>query len=215
MKKEDIPDLNIFMMCDKLNNSAISKLPTDFSIRKCTPNDLKLWKEFPFDNEEEKNKYHDFMTNYFNDVYGSNVDEFYNRCLFVYDDLSNKPVATCFIWKAYSRINTIHWFKTLKEYEGKGLGRALLSYIMKSLNDEDYPVYLHTQPGSFRAIGLYSDFGFKIVTNQKIGYRKNDYKKCLPILKQFMKKEHFDNLKFIEAPNFFDESAKTSKINEF
>lgn len=211
----EIPDLNIFMMCEKLNSSALSKLPEGFYIRNCTPGELKLWKEFPFDTTEDKNKYYDYMTNYFNEVYGSNIAEFYNRCLFVCESKNNKPVATCFIWKAYNKINTIHWLKVLKEYEGKGLGRALLSHIMTSLNDDDYPVFLHTQPGSFRAIGLYSAFGFKIITNKIIGYRKNEYKESLPILKQHMTKEAFEKLKFAEAPTIFDESAKTTKTSHF
>jgi len=215
MKEQEIPDLNIFMMCDKLNNNALSKLPEGFHIRTCKPEELRIWKQFPFDNVKDKKEYYEYMSNYFNDVYGNNLNEFYNRCLFVCEDKTDKPVATCFLWKAYNKINTIHWFKTLKEYEGKGLGRALLSYIMCALNEDDYPVFLHTQPSSFKAIGLYSNFGFKIVTNNVIGYRKNNYKECLPILKQFMKEEAFNNLEFIEAPPLFDESAKTSKTNQF
>ena len=202
-------------MCDKLNNAALSQLPKGFHIRTYRSEELKIWMEFPFDNENDKKTYYEFMNDYFNDVYGNNKEEFYNRCLFVCDDKTDKPICTCFVWRAYNKINTIHWFKTLKEYEGKGLGRSLLSYIMCSLNDDDYPVFLHTQPSSFRAIGLYSNFGFKIVTNKTIGYRKNDYEECLPILKQFMRKETFDNLEFVEAPMIFDESAKTSKTNQF
>lgn len=215
MREQDIPDLNLFMMCERLNKNALSELPSGFHIRTCRPNELSIWKEFPFDTESDKKEYFEYMSDYFNNVYGSNLDEFYNRCLFVCDDITDKPVATCFIWKAYNKINTIHWFKTLKEYEGKGLERALLSYIMNSLNESDYPVFLHTQPSSFRAIGLYSNFGFKIVTNQTIGYRENNYEECLPILKQFMKKEAFDSLAFTEAPLIFDESAKSSKVSQF
>lgn len=215
MREQDIPDLNIFMMCERLNENALSKLPDGFHIRTCRPDELKIWKEFPFDNDEDKTNYYEYMSNYFNNVYGKDIDEFYNRCLFVCDDKTDKPVSTCFVWKAYNKINTIHWFKTLKEYEGKGLGRALLSYIMISLKEDDYPIFLHTQPSSFRAIGLYSDFGFKIVTNNTIGFRENNYKECLPILKQFMKKESFDKLQFEEAPSVFDESAKISKTSQF
>ena len=86
---------------------------------------------------------------------------------------------------------------------------------MVSLKEDDYPIFLHTQPGSFRAIGLYSNFGFKIVTNKSIGFRENNYKECLPILKQFMTEESFNNLQFEEAPLIFDESAKSSKISQF
>ncbi|MEE3343163.1 MAG: GNAT family N-acetyltransferase [Bacilli bacterium] len=215
LKEQDIPDLNIFMMCDRLNTKALSKLSEEFYIRTCREDELKLWKEFPFDNAQDKKDNINYMTNYFNDVYSNKIDEFYKRCLFVCEKKTDKPIATCFIWKSYNKINTIHWFKTLKEYEGKGIGRALLSYIMLSLDQEDYPVFLHTQPSSFRAIGLYSDFGFKIVTNKTIGYRDNNYKESLPILKQFMQTDKYNNLKFIEAPSLFNESAKTSKINQF
>ena len=214
MREQDIPDLNIFMMCDRLNEDALSDLPSGYHIRNCRPDELELWMEFPFDNQEDKINYKDFMKNYYNNVYKKQEDEFYKRCLFICDK-NDKPITTCFIWKAYGRINTMHWFKTLKEYENKGLGRALLSYIMKPLKDNDYPIYLHTQPGSFRAIGLYSDFGFKIVTNKTIGYKNNDYEECIPILKEFMRKDRFDKLEFILAPKEFDESAKTSKIDEF
>lgn len=35
------------------------------------------------------------------------------------------------------------------DYEGKGIGRALLSYVLKSLPVNKYPVFLHTQPDKF------------------------------------------------------------------
>lgn len=215
IKEQEIPDLNIFMMCEKLNTNALSQIPKGFHIRNCKPEELKIWMGFPFDNEEDKKNYYEFMNSYFNDVYGNNIEEFYNRCLFLCEDITDKPIATCFVWKAYDKINTIHWFKTLKEYEGKGLGRTLLSHIMSSLNEEDYPIFLHTQPSSFRAIGLYSDFGFKIITNKTIGYRTNDIEESLVILKQFMRKEAFERLQFVEAPFIFEETAKTSKQNQF
>lgn len=215
MLEKDIPDLNIFMMCDKLNTSTLKELPNGFHIRNCRPNELKIWMEFPFDNEDDKKNNYQYMCDYFKNVYGNNEEEFYKRCLFVCEDKTEKPIATCFIWKSYNKINTIHWFKTLKEYEGKGLGKSLLSHIMKSLKEEDYPIFLHTQPASFRAIGLYSSFGFKIITNEVIGYRENNYKESLPILKQFMNEESFNKLEFIEAPPSFDEAAKSSKISQF
>jgi len=215
MLEKDIPDLNIFMMCDHLDQGALRDIPKGFNIRPCKPNELDIWKAFPFDNDEDKKAYYNYMTEYFNSVYLEQKDEFYQKCLFLCEDKTDKPVATCFIWKAYNKINTIHWFKTIKQYEGKGLGRALLSYIMNSLDESEYPVFLHTQPGSFRAIGLYSSIGFKIVTNDVIGYRENHYKESLPILKQFMTQETFENLQFIEAPDILNESAKSKQDSQF
>lgn len=215
MEEKDIPDLNIFMMCDKVNENAFSNLDNTYYIRNCKKDELDIWKAFPFDNEEDKRNYYQFMNDYFKNVYGKREKEFFDRCLFVCEKKTDKPVSTCFIWKAYNKINTIHWFKTLKEYEGKGIGRALLTYLMKNLNEDELPVYLHTQPSSFRAIGLYSNFGFKIVTNPSIGYRDNHYKQSLEILKRFMRKDAFEKLKFIEAPETFNVAAKASKESEF
>ena len=215
MEEKDIPDLNIFMMCEKVNTSAFSDLNKNYYIRNCREDELDIWKEFHFNNKEDKKKYYQYMTNYLKNVYEDKEKEFFSKCLFICEKSTNKPVSTCFIWKAYDKIHTIHWFKTLKNHEGKGLGRALLTYLLKDLQQKDLPIYLHTQPSSFRAIGLYSDFGFKIVTNQSIGYRNNDYKEALPILKQFMRKDTFDNLKFTKAPTLFDEVAKSSKEPQF
>jgi len=215
MLEKDIPDLNIFMMCDYLNQDALRDIPKGFYVRTCKPEELDVWKAFPFDNDDDKKSYYDYMTEYFNSVYLEKKEEFYLKCLFLCEEKTDKPVSTCFIWKAYNKINTIHWFKTIKEYEGRGLGRALLSYIMSSLDKIEYPIFLHTQPGSFRAIGLYSSFGFKIVTNDIIGYRENHYKESLPILKQFMTPKTFQGLQFTEAPAILDECARIAKISQF
>ncbi len=213
MLEKNIPDKNIFMMCEKLNKNALTKLPDGFYIRHPREDEIDLWCYFPFDSKEEQLKNYDYMLDYFNKVYDK--DLFLKTCLFVCEEKTDKPVCTCFIWKSYDKINTIHWFKTLKEYEGKGIGRALLSAIMSSLDDKDFPIYLHTQPSSFRAIGMYSSFGFKIVTNEKIGYRKNEYKESLPILKYFMREKDYKKLEFVKADKIFDESAKSSKISQF
>ena len=47
MLEKDIPDLNIFMMCDKLNTNALSKIPNNFHIRNWKQEELKILLEFP------------------------------------------------------------------------------------------------------------------------------------------------------------------------
>lgn len=124
-------------------------------------------------------------------------------------------MATCFSWKAYDSITTIHWFKTLKEYENKGIGRGLLSIVMEELTQSDYPVYLHTQPDSFRAIKLYTDFGFYLLDNKQIGTRTNDLITALPYLKEKMTADAYTNLKIATAPKEFLQTVDSSKIEEF
>ncbi len=213
MEKE-IPDKNLFMMCKKLNTSALAELPDGYYVRTCRRDELDIWKKMPFDDEKTAEQYSDFMTKYFNDVYASKEDLFFKKCLFVCDE-NNAPIGTCFAWKAYDKITTIHWFKVVKEYEGLGIGRALLSIVMKSIPENEYPVFLHTHPSSFRAIKLYSDFGFALLTDPAIGYRQNDLEESLPILKSFMFKEDFQKLQFAQVPREFLGAVKASKVNEF
>ena len=135
-----IEDSNLFMICKSINKNALSDIPNGYHIRNCKrdelnlwfefPNckrdELNLWFEFPFDNEEDKKNYRNFMEQYFKDVYGNNEKLFFDKCLFICDD-NDTPIGTCFAWKAYNLITTIHWFKVKKEYEGQGIGRASYS----------------------------------------------------------------------------------------
>ena len=70
MEKE-IPDKNLFMMCKKLNTSALAELQDGYYVRTCRRDELDIWKKMPFDDEKTAEQYSDFMTKYFNDVYAS------------------------------------------------------------------------------------------------------------------------------------------------
>jgi len=98
---------------------------------------------------------------------------------------------------------------------GKGIGRALLTILLKNLDKGDYPIYLHTQPGSFRAVKLYSDFGFCLVTNSYVGKRKNELNESIPILKNFIPEIDFKNLKKCQAPKSFINKLKEFDTIEF
>lgn len=86
---------------------------------------------------------------------------------------------------------------------------------MQQLEMHDYPVYLHTQPSSFRAIKLYSDFGFSLLSGNKFGIRTNDMDECLPILEEFMPKEYFHKLRIIAAPKEFEYTVNKYDTNQF
>lgn len=205
--EEEIPDKNLFMMCSTLAQSALRALPDGYHIRNCRRDELELWKAMPFDDPTTAAEYRPYMTDYFTRVYAPQADRFFQTCLFVCPDSdqpdADRPIATAFIWKAYDLFQSVHWFKVVKEYEGRGIGRALLSVIMRDLTADDYPVYLHTQPGSYRAIKLYSDFGFKLLSDPVIGQRQNDLVECLPILERYMPPAYFNQLQITEAPADF------------
>lgn len=214
MKEEEIPDKNIFMMCETLNRDAITELPASYSIRSCRPDELGIWKTMPFDDDDLAKEYEEYMSDYFTTTYGGKEELFFAKTLFVCNR-QDQPIATCLNWQAYDEFNTIQWFKVLKEYEGQGIGRALLSIVMQKLEMRDYPVYLHTQPSSFRAIKLYSDFGFSLLSGDDFGIRTNDLDECLPILEEFMPKEYFQKLRIINAPKEFEDKVNKYNTNQF
>ena len=205
---------NLFMMCPRLNESALSDIPDGYHIRTCRREELDLWKVIHFDDETAAREQYPYMTRYFETVYEPAGEKFWNCCLFLCD-ADDRPVGTCFSWKAYERATTIHWYKVRKECEGNGLGRALLSEVMRKLEMSDYPVFLHTHPGCFRAIKLYTDFGFALLRDPVIGYRTNDLDVSLPYLREMMHAKAYDALKFADAPAWFLEAAKISEFSQF
>ncbi len=189
---ESAGNYNLFMICENPNKNAFRNLPDGYHFRLCRRDELDIWKRVI--TEEQ---YIDYVTDYYNRVYAKHEDEFFRKCTFVCNS-NDIPIASCFIWHAYDRVNTVAWFRVLPEYEGMGIGRALLSHL---LDKTSYPVYLHTQPTSVCAIKLYSDFGFKLIKNPIIGHRTNNLSESLPYLQKVMNKSDFENLRFTETPD--------------
>ena len=86
---------------------------------------------------------------------------------------------------------------------------------MEELTQSDYPVYLHTQPDSFRAIKLYTDFGFCLLDNKQVGTRTNNLITALPYLKEKMPADAYTNIKIATAPKEFLQMVDSSEIEEF
>ena len=187
---DTVGNYNIFMQCDSPNKTAFKKLPNGYTFRLCKRDELEVWKRVVAEEQHVG-----YVSEYYDKVYKEHEDEFFRRCLFACD-ADEKPIASTFIWRSYGLVNTVGWFRVLPEYEGKGIGRAILSEV---LNNTEFPVYLHTQPTSARAIKLYSDFGFKLITDPIIGYRNNDLKESWTYLKNVLPAMDFTSLRFTEA----------------
>jgi GNAT superfamily N-acetyltransferase len=194
-------DGNIFMMCKQVNRQAFSSLPPGFAVRTLRRDELDFWQAMPFDDDYTA-EHAAYMAEFFRNTYAVQEETFFASVLVVCDP-NDQIVGTCFLWKAYGLFNTVHWFKVVKAYEGRGIGRALLSILFQGVTAADLPIYLHTQPESFRAIKLYSDFGFDLLTDKRIGSRENHIEQCLPYLKAMMPKQEYDQLRFTTAPAAF------------
>lgn len=204
---------NIFMMCKQLNRQAFANLPPGFTVRALRRDELAFWKAMPFDDDYTAD-HAAYMDEFFRNTYAAREATFFANVLVVCDQ-HDQIVGTCFLWQAYGLFNTVHWFKVVKGYEGRGIGRTLLSILFQDVTDADLPIYLHTQPESFRAIKLYSDFGFDLLTDRRIGQRDNHIEQCLPYLKEMMPKQDYDQLRFTVAPAEFIAGMAVQHGNQF
>ena len=211
--KNQIPEKHIFMYCEKMNEMAFTQLSREYKLRNLLKTELEEWKSLPFDGNYTE-EYKGFMDNYFDNVYKIREKEFYNKCIVVCDK-NNEIIGTCFLWKFHEKINTVHWLKIKKEYEGKGIGRALFTNVVENIDNNDLPIFLHTQPESYRAIKLYSDFGFKIAMNNKIGNRINNINDSIEYLKKNIPKKYFDKIGYINIPEKYLKIIEDNNINDF
>jgi GNAT superfamily N-acetyltransferase len=197
---------NIFMQCDKPNLSAFQPLPEGFAVRFCKRDELIVWKTM-----WAQGQYMEFVDYYYDRVYAPCGDEFFQRCVFAVDE-NGIPVATSGVWRSYGRINTVLGFLVLPRYEGKGIGRGLFSEVLKNA---EYPIYVHSHPIANRAIKLYSDFGFKLVTDSVIGFRENNLQESLPYLKEVLPEKAFQSLQTVKANAALLEAALLNELAEF
>ena len=122
------------------------------------------------------------------------------------------PVATSGIWRSYNRINTVLGFFVLPEYEGRGIGRGLFSDVLRNT---EFPVYVHSHPIAYRAVKLYSGFGFKLITDPIVGYRINNLQDGLLYLKEVLPEKDYMALQTTKANPALLEAALLSELAEF
>lgn len=184
---------NIIMRCDNpfyLDNTNSS----EFFIRNYKDSDVKHWARLEYlidDFESEK-----AAAEYFNTKY-ANCSEIFDRCFFAVDK-NGAVIGSCIAW--YDELNgesvsSLHWLVVDTKYQDLGVGKALLNSVMKFYKSKDaFPVYLHTQTWSYKAILLYDKFGFHLLKNQTFSDYINEYDLAIKVLKQYLPKNSIDRL---------------------
>jgi ribosomal protein S18 acetylase RimI-like enzyme len=171
------------MRCD--NYTIIDICNSKFKIRNYQDGDEQYWSIIEcaigdFDSECEAKKY--FVQHY-------KLSELYERCFFAEDDNGN-VVGTCIAWydnKDDCVLSSLHWLAVLPEYQNQGIGRLLVLAVMNYYKQNDLlPVYLHTQPWSYKAIALYSSIGFNILKEDTFADYTNEYDEAIKILENYL-----------------------------
>jgi ribosomal protein S18 acetylase RimI-like enzyme len=110
-----------------------------------------------------------------------------------------KVIGSCIAWqdkRGESLVSSLHWLIVDEKYRGRGFGKALCYTVMNTFcEQENFPVYIHTQPWSVKAILLYLSLGFKLQKNDTFSHYKNEYEKAMDALKQVVTEKQFELLK--------------------
>ena len=107
-------------------------------------------------------------------------------------------VGSCIAWqdmRGKNSVSSLHWLVVDKQYQGIGLGRALATAVMNIYSErEALPVYIHTQPWSWKAILLYLSLGFKLQKTDTFSHYENEYEKAMIELRKIVPKGQYELL---------------------
>jgi GNAT superfamily N-acetyltransferase len=187
---KSIPYYNVIMKRRANIPIPNSALPEGYSFTWYVPGKEEKWAEIETSVGEFENT--DQGLHYFWTEYLPHLDELKRRLLFLLNK-DGKEIGTITGWWNLTeerRDPSIHWFAVKNEYQGLGLGKALVSECLNRLLflEGDKDIFLHTQTWSYKAIGLYLKAGFEIVKDESFGHYKNEYDKALPILQPLLHK---------------------------
>lgn len=194
MIDRSIPYYNLILKCNKNSATPIS-LPEGYSFKMYEVGDEKHWAKLEygigdFSSVEEAEMY--FKTNYCNQI-----DELKKRCIFVVDACGN-GVGSCIAWhdlKGNDTVASLHWLVVSPKHQGKHIGLALCQKVMNIFRERgETPVYIHTQPWSYKAILLYIKLGFKIQKTDTFSHYENQYEQAIKTLENILTAEHIIKL---------------------
>lgn len=191
MLDRTIPFYNTILKCSDYSQNEVV-LPDGYSIVSYRPGLEKEWARMEFaigdfGSLEEAEFY--FAETYLQNPY------MFSRILFAVDK-DNNVAGSCIAWldpKGESKASSLHWLVVDEKYQGIGLGRALSTAVMNIYAEhEALPVYIHTQPWSWKAILLYLSLGFKLQKTDTFSHYENEYDKAMTELRKVVSEEQYE-----------------------
>lgn len=191
MLDRTIPFYNTILRCDCYQHREVI-LPNGFSIANYDKGYEKAWAELEFsvgdfDSLEE-------AENYFAASYMQNQELLLSNVRFLLNK-DKAVIGSCIAWqdkRKASYVSSLHWLIVDEEYHGMGLGKALCCEIMNIFEAQgQFPIYIHTQPWSWKAIFLYLSLGFKLQKTDTFANYTNEYYEAMTALKRIVTEEQF------------------------
>lgn len=191
MLDRTIPFYNIILRCDDYRYKEVN-LPHGFSIVSYKKGYEKAWAELEFSvgdfNSLEE------AQNYFVKSYTQNQEALLRNVRFLLNE-DNTVIGSCIAWqdkRKDSFVASLHWLIVNEKYQGMRLGKALCCEMMNIFEEQGrFPVYIHTQPWSYKAIFLYLSLGFKLQKTDTFSHYTNEYHKAMATLKRVVTDKQF------------------------
>ena len=188
-----IPFYNTILRCDNYQCKDVV-LPKGFSIVPYKSGYEKAWAELEYSIGDFESLVE--AESYFISTYLQNRS-LLNNILFLLNE-DNLIVGSCIAWqdrRKESIVSSLHWLVVDEEYHGRGLGKALCYATMNIFKEQkNLPVYIHTQPWSWKAIFLYLSIGFKLQKTDTFSHYENEYYKAMTALKWVVTSKQFELL---------------------
>ncbi len=193
MLDRTIPFCNTIMKCSDYSPGH-AELPDGFSIVSYQRGYEKEWAKLEydigdFDSSEAAEKY-------FTETYLQNSELFPNILFLL--NREQEIAGSCIAWqdmRGENSVSSLHWLVVQERYQGIGLGRALGTAVMNIFAEQEaLPVYIHTQPWSWKAILLYLSLGFRLQKTDTFAHYENEYGKAMAELGKIVSEEQYEML---------------------
>ena len=201
MLDRTIPFYNMILRCDRVLPMEVT-LPKGYAIRTWQSGDEAAWAALEcavgdFDEESTAKQY-------FVDKYLADPAVAAERVFFLTDP-AGEIVGSVICWEDMRQgmpVLSLHWLVVAEGEQGKGLGKALCSHALRIFRriDNARPVYIHTQPWSWKAILLYVKLGFKLQPEDTFADYENQYPQAMEAVKNVLTQEQYDYLCQNTAP---------------
>jgi GNAT superfamily N-acetyltransferase len=181
-----VKKIDLVMAKDNLTSIPRYDLPAGLSYRMFQKGDDAIWAEIVASAGEFATD--DMAVLHFRKEFGKLQRELRNRCVFA-DTEEGVSIGTATAWfgdlPPGKTVGRLHWVAIKKNFQGRGIGKPLVSRALQLLSTFHECAYLTTQTTSYKAVKIYLDFGFRpYITDesQRTGWSMISRLLCLPQL---------------------------------
>lgn len=139
------------------------ELPKGYRFVSYTENDRDAWIDIEMSAKEFVS--YEQGLEAWNRYYVSKLDELPSRMFFIETDEGEKIATATAFYDIYGRDTSgdgwLHWVAVKREYQGKGLSKPLVTYVLRAMNKLGYVrAKIPTQTNTWLACKVYMDLGF-------------------------------------------------------